>query len=278
MLSYRHAFHAGNHADVLKHLVLFLVLRYFNSKNKPYWYIDTHAGAGLYSLLDEKSQKTSEYQDGIQRIKSAGKNLCEPLAAFLQQLNCILPDDNHYAGSPYIALHTACSGTKHRLFELHSSDFPLLQQAIGDNKNTIIKNTDGFHGLIATIPPPCKRAVVLIDPPYETNDDYHLVQKTLQNAIKRFATGCYLIWYPQLNKIESKSLPEKLCNITSRYLHAVLTVKSPSQDGFGMMGSGMVVINPPYVLHNELQVALPQLTCLLAQDSSANYKLDILAS
>lgn len=277
MLSYRHAFHAGNHADVLKHLVLFLVLRYFNSKDKPYWYIDTHAGAGLYSLLDEKSQKTSEYQNGIQRIKSAGKPLCEPLAAFLQHLQHILPSDDYYAGSPYIAFHTAQNGTKHRLFELHSSDFPLLQQSIS-SKHLIAEQINGFDGLISLLPVPCRRAVVLIDPAYETNSDYKQVQTTLQKALKRFATGCYLIWYPQLNKIDSKSLPEKLCKMASRYLHSTLTVKRPSSDGLGMMGSGMVVINPPYQLHNELQIALPQLTELLAQDSSANYKIDILAS
>ncbi len=277
MLSYRHAFHAGNHADVLKHLCLFLTLRYFNHKDKPYWYLDTHAGAGLYRFDDERAQKTGEYRDGIARLHAA-ENLCGPLAAFQQHLTAIAPAADTYPGSPYLAATLLRSTDKMRLFEKHPSDFPLLQQnmrVLGLGKRALVQQTDGFSGLVALMPPPTRRAVTLIDPSYETRDDYLQVVTALKNALKRFADGCYLVWYPCLNKADSIELPKRLSSLAPRYLHAELRVKDFDTEGFGMAGSGMFVINPPYPLAAELNTALPQLNTLLAQTDAAAHTLTV---
>ncbi|MBR5941636.1 MAG: 23S rRNA (adenine(2030)-N(6))-methyltransferase RlmJ [Neisseriaceae bacterium] len=276
MLSYRHAFHAGNYADILKHFTLFLVLQYYNQKDKPYFYIDTHAGAGLYCLGDEQSQKTGEYIDGILRIYQA-ENLPPLLQNFKNKILNIIPDQNHYAGSPYIAVKTANNDTKLRLFEQHNNEFILLNQTIEKlqcKKRTITYNNDGFNGLMALLPPPTRRAIILIDPSYEIKDDYEKVINTLKKALKKFATGCFLIWYPILNREESFRLPEQLKKLAPKWLKTELTVKSFSQDGFGMAGSGMFIINPPYVLNEQLKNTISDLCTLLKQDNGATCSIE----
>ncbi len=277
MLSYRHAFHAGNHADLLKHFTLWLVLSYFNQKDKPYWYIDTHSGAGLYRLDSQEAQKVGEYRQGIALLRQAD-TLPPLLHDFLDSLNSSLPEPQLYCGSPWLAQATLRAADKLRLFELHPADFAHLQnnmQAAGLGRRALLKQSDGYQGLIALLPPQTRRAVVLIDPPYEEKQDYERVVHTLKEASKRFAQGCYLIWYPCLSRLESKKLPEQLTKLFgSNYLHAQLHVHAPRSDGFGMHGSGMFVINPPYTLEQELKSSLPALTALLAQDSSAHYLLE----
>lgn len=276
MLSYRHTFHAGNHADVLKHLCLFLVLRYFNQKDKAYWYIDTHAGAGLYDLQSESVQKKAEYQQGIKLLLSASE-LCVSLADFKQHLMQTLPEKNTYFGSPYLAASLLRQQDKMRLFELHPNDYLYLCQNMSQtikNKQCIVQKSNGFTGLNALLPPPTRRAVVLIDPPYEDKNDYQHVINTLQAALKKFATGCYLLWYPCLSRIESLRLPEKLAtHFPDNTLNIQLHVQQPSKEGFSMFGSGMFIINPPYRLAKELQIALPQLHNLLCQDKKTKYTL-----
>lgn len=276
MLSYRHAFHAGNFADILKHFVLFLVLQYYNQKDKPYFYIDTHSGAGLYCLNDEQSQKTGEYIDGFNRLKQT-EQLPPLLSEFKNQILNILPDNNHYAGSPFLAAKTANIDTKLRLFEQHNNEFILLNQIVqllNIQKRTITHNNDGFNGLLSLLPPPTRRAIILIDPSYEIKDDYEKVIHTLKKAIKKFTTGCFLIWYPILQYEESKRLPEQLKTLAPKWLKAELSVKSFSKDGFGMAGSGMFIINPPYVLNEQLKNTLADLCSLLKQDNSANYSIE----
>ncbi|WP_037586568.1 23S rRNA (adenine(2030)-N(6))-methyltransferase RlmJ [Stenoxybacter acetivorans] len=278
MLSYRHAFHAGNHADVLKHFCLFAVLTYFNQKDKPYWYIDTHAGAGLYDLHDEKAQKIGEYQNGIARVL-AHHGLPEDLTAFTSYLKQAVPDMNvHYCGSPWLAQALVRRDDRLRLFELHPTDYALLNQNMQESraaKRTQIIHGDGFKGLLSLLPPPTRRAVVLIDPPYELKQDYSAAVQTLQAALKKFAGGCYLLWYPMLSRTESIGLPEKLKKLSpASYVHAQLQVNRPRADGLGMHGSGMFIINPPYTLVQILREVLPILTAVLAQDSGAVWHLD----
>ena len=276
MLSYRHAFHAGNHADMLKHLTLWLVLNYFNRKDKPYWYIDTHSGAGLYDLGSAEAQKIGEYRHGIARLQ-AEENLPEPLNSFIGRLKNILPQPNLYCGSPWLAQAETRSIDKLRLFELHPADFQFLENNMREaklNRRGIIKQEDGYHGLISLLPPPCRRAVVLIDPPYEEKQDYERVVKMLKEAQKRFEQGCYLVWYPCLSREESSKLPEQLRKLSpDNYLNAELHVHAPRADGFGMHGSGMFVINPPYILAEQLATALPALVSSLAQDNGARFSL-----
>ena len=277
MLSYRHAFHAGNHADVLKHFILWLTLDYFNRKDKPYWYIDTHSGAGLYDLRSSEAQKVGEYQHGIARLQQAPV-LPDLLQSFLQHFQQIVPYEHLYCGSPWLAQATLRESDKLRLFELHPTDFQHLQNNMREarlNRRGILKQEDGFQGLIALLPPPTRRAVVLIDPPYESKQDYERVIKTLKEAQKRFEQGCYLIWYPCLSRVESQKLPEQLKKLSPHnYLQAELYVQQARADGFGMHGSGMWLINPPYLLAEQLRHTLPILAQQLQQDKGARYVLD----
>lgn len=277
MLSYRHAFHAGNHADMLKHFTLFLALTYFNRKDKPYWYIDTHSGAGLYDLDSSEAQKVGEYRQGIALLNRA-QNLPEELAEFTGRLKTILPQTNLYCGSPWLAQALTRESDKLRLFELHPGDFQHLQHNMREarlGRRGIISQSDGYQGLIALLPPPTRRAVVLIDPPYEEKQDYQRVLHTLKAAQKRFEQGCYMVWYPCLNREESLMLPEQLQKYPPQnYLHAQLHVRTPRADGFGMHGSGMFIINPPYVLAGQLEKNLPALTEILKQDEGARFVLD----
>ncbi len=279
MLSYRHAFHAGNHADILKHLCLFWVQSYFNQKDKPYWYVDTHAGIGLYHLKSESAQKVGEHTDGIARLRNT-PNLPPELQEFLMAVDGDLPSPAHdfYCGSPWLAASQLRNTDKMRLFELHPQDVGFLSNNMRENpltKNITVNQQDGFQGLLSLLPPPTRRAVVLIDPPYEVKSDYQQVIKTLQAALKRFSAGCYLIWYPVLSRQESQQFPQQLEKLSpDNFVHVQLHVHAPKADGFGMHGSGMMIINPPYTLAEQLKTVLPTLVDVLAQDKTAHFKLN----
>ncbi len=275
MLSYRHAFHAGNHADVLKHYVLSLVLDYFNQKPAPYWVIDTHAGAGMYALSSEFAQKNAEFETGIARLIAAD-NLPDSLINFVSVIKSFNQNNqlDFYPGSPKIAEHFLRKDDKLRLFELHPSDFKILEQNFRDkSRQSKIAQQDGFAGIKACLPPPTKRAVVLIDPPYELKDDYSRVVDCLQDSLKRFATGTYMVWYPLLQRPEPAQMIEKLIGLNRDWLHISMSIHAPYSDGYGMHGSGMFIINPPYILPKFLDETMPILTRLLALDETADYQL-----
>lgn len=270
MLSYRHAFHAGNHADVLKHWIYSLVLDYFNQKDKPYWVIDTHAGAGLYRLDSTVANKTAEYVNGIQRLQQ--QKAPEIFDGYLQAVTAANDGQlNLYPGSPCIASHFLNAADKLRLFELHPADAGLLEQHFAPQKRQVsVQIKDGFEGIKACLPPPTKRGMVLIDPPYEVKDDYVRVVDCIKDSLKRFATGTYLIWYPRLQRPEPQQMIDKLRRLETDYLHVTLDVQQPAADGFGMHGSGMWVINPPWTLRQSIEPHLDWLASTLAQDASAH--------
>ncbi len=277
MLSYRHAFHAGNHADVLKHLILIEIAQYMGEKPAPFWIIDTHAGAGRYALESTHARKLGEYRDGIGRLWER-KGLPPAVVDYLDLVRQINPDGQlrHYPGSPWLASQLLREGDRLRLYELHSTDVRLLQECFKDaGRQVSIAAGDGLAGLKALLPPPPRRALVLIDPSYETRNDYVGVIKALQDSLKRFPTGTYALWYPMLSKLESRQLPGKLKNLgAGSWLHATLEVSAPSKDGFGMNGSGMFIINPPWTLEKKLHETLPKLTGLLAQGEGARFMLE----
>jgi 23S rRNA (adenine2030-N6)-methyltransferase len=275
MLSYRHAFHAGNHADVLKHFVFAQVLDYFNQKDKPYWVIDTHAGAGMYALNGDFAQKNAEFESGIARLFAAN-NLPESLEYFVKTIKKFNKNNilEYYPGSPKIAESYLRENDKLRLFELHPSDCKiLLGNFAGRGRQTKIEIQDGFNGIKACLPPPTKRAVILIDPPYELKTDYDAVVDCIKDSLKRFATGTYLVWYPLLARPEPQHMVEKLKMLHIDWLNVSLSLQAPSDDRFGMFGSGMLVINPPYTLPKMLAETMPILRDLLAQDDAANFTL-----
>jgi len=277
MLSYRHAFHAGNHADVLKHLVLMQLLDYFNQKDKPYWAIDTHAGAGLYALDTGYAQQNAEYHSGITRLL-ARDDLPAAVAAYVSLVRQLNPAAalSVYPGSPWIAQQLLREHDQLRLFELHPTDSQLLGANFAEaGRRVKVQNIDGFAGLKAALPPAPRRGLVLIDPSYEEKQDYQRVPAALKDALKRFATGTYAVWYPLLQRHEAKNFAAALKNIPANtWLNVNLTVRTPKVDGFGMHGSGMFVFNPPWTLRAGLQGIMPYLTKVLGQDGGARFVLE----
>jgi 23S rRNA (adenine2030-N6)-methyltransferase len=291
MLSYRHAFHAGNHADVLKHLVLIQLLRYFGQKETPYMYVDTHAGAGVYALDIGYAAKNAEYETGISPLWDRN-DLPEALADYVRLVKGMNPSGKmrYYPGSPYCADKIMREQDRMRLFELHPSDCKILQEnfrkveahaaAQGQRpttrgKRVMIQKGDGFLGLKALLPPPSRRGLVLIDPPYENKDDYRRVKDTLADALVRFATGTYAVWYPVLQRMESRQMPDKLKRLPCNgWLNVTLSISTPSPDGFGLHSSGMFVINPPWTLEPMLRDLMPYLVKVLGKDAGATFTLE----
>jgi 23S rRNA (adenine2030-N6)-methyltransferase len=278
MLAYRHAFHAGNHADVLKHITLCLVLRYMNQKDKSYRLIDTHAGAGGYSLEGQYAQKKGEYLQGVARLwDKSPDELPEAVADYMALVRQFNPEGQleQYPGSPAFAQMLLRSQDQLRLYELHPTDHRILESYLGAVKGAEVKDTDGFEGLKSQVPPSSRRAVVLMDPSYEGHGDYSKVIASLREAILRFPEGVYMVWYPQVSKLEAAQLPRRLEGLAPKgWLHARLTVQVPDSQGFGLAGSGMFILNPPFTLHDQLLKVLPYLTEVLGQYDGANYLLE----
>ncbi|WP_035052819.1 23S rRNA (adenine(2030)-N(6))-methyltransferase RlmJ [Andreprevotia chitinilytica] len=277
MLSYRHAFHAGNHADVLKHFLLVELLSYLNLKDKPYWYIDSHAGAGAYSLTEGYATKNAEFETGIARLWRRS-DLPPVLNRYMDVVRSFNVDGQlrHYPGSPLVAQLCMRADDRLRLFELHPSDSELLLDNVEDfRKQVVVQVGDGFAGLKSVLPPAPRRALTLIDPPFEDKRDYRRVIDALEDSLRRFAPGTYAVWYPCLQRHESNELPEQLKHLPAKsWLRVELHVQTPSREGFGMHGSGMFILNPPYTLHDTLQGVLPYLVKHLGVDDGARFVLE----
>jgi 23S rRNA (adenine2030-N6)-methyltransferase len=276
MLAYRHAFHAGNHADVLKHLVLTLLLRYMNQKDKPYRLVDTHAGAGGYSLEGDYARKKAEFAEGIGRLWSRD-DLPPAVEDYVAQVRAFNPEGRleQYPGSPAFARLLLRPTDQFRAFELHPTDHRILAAYFDGVRRAEVKLADGFEGLKSQLPPSTRRALVLMDPSYEGHGDYGKVVRALRDAVERFADGVYMVWYPQVSKLEASQLPKRLEGVAPRgWLHARLTVQRPDAQGFGLAGSGVFVLNPPYTLHDQLLTLLPWLTEALGQVDDANFLLE----
>lgn len=287
MLSYRHAFHAGNHADVLKHFVLVQLIQYLQQKEAPFHFIDTHAGAGLYALDQGYAAKSGESKTGIERLWKR-KDLPKDLVDYVNLVKALNPDGSlrHYPGSPWIANSLLREQERIRLFELHPTDIRILSENFreldkeqgkprGRGTRVMIEQGDGFAALKALLPPPSRRALVLVDPPYEMKTDYRNVTDTMSDALKRFSTGTYAIWYPVLNRNESKLLSQRLKRLPGvQWLDVTLSVSGPSPDGFGLRSSGMFILNPPWTLDATLKEVMPYLVTVLGQDAGAGFTLE----
>jgi 23S rRNA (adenine2030-N6)-methyltransferase len=277
MLSYRHAFHAGNHADILKHLILSLCLHHMNSKDKPWLLLDTHAGAGLYAIDSEQAKKTGEYLDGIARLWNR-VDLPAPLKPYMDGLQACNGGLKlrRYPGSPWLAAYFAREIDTLRFCELHSTDFALLRREFRDAGRRIkVEQGDGFEAMKAALPPASRRGLVLIDPSYEIKSDYPRVVAALKDGLKRFATGTYLVWLPFLPTIEARALPDKLRKLPADWLYASLSVRGPATQGHGMSGSAMFVVNPPWTLKAALEESLPWLANVLALDEKAGWQVQV---
>lgn len=267
MLSYLHGFHAGNHADVFKHAVLTLLLDALLAKPKPLVYIDSHAGAGLYDLHSEQAEKTGEHGLGIGRVWPQ-RNAFPELANYFTAVDALNDSAacSHYPGSPAIAQHLLGADDKLILMELHKTEVERLRDGLGRDRRINIHYRDGFEGLPALLPPKPMRGLVLIDPPYEVKTDYRDVARCVGASLKRWSTGVYAIWYPKLGvqRDQSESLLHRLLTHVPDLLVVELSVE-PQLAEFGMHGSGMAIINPPWQFEERLRPVLSRLADVLAQ-------------
>jgi 23S rRNA (adenine2030-N6)-methyltransferase len=297
MFSYRHAFHAGNHADVLKHTVLIAALEHLLEKGTALTVVDTHAGAGLYRLDGDYAGTSGEAAEGVLRLLPDAKPKPDeaPLADALARYLAVVRDFNPkggariYPGSPFIVQHLLREHDKLKLFELHPTDARTLSANIAQleaGRQIAVLRDDGFSSATKFLPPPSRRALVLCDPSYEIKSDYGRVLDFVAEALKRFATGSYAIWHPIIPRPEAHDLPRRLKTLATKagkpWLHATLTVKSSKiltdasgvQHRPGLPASGMFLVNPPFTLKARLEAALPQMAQRLAQDRHATFSLD----
>jgi 23S rRNA (adenine2030-N6)-methyltransferase len=268
MLSYRHSYHAGNFADVLKHIVLIEILEHLIKKEKPFDYIDTHAGAGLYNLRSDHAQKIQEFKNGIAKINFDKFPELSLYQDILKKCNDG-PDIKFYPGSPYIAGQYLRDYDRSWLYELHPSDYKILDQLVTGDRRIRVECGDGFKGLMAKVPPRSKRALVLIDPSYEIKDDYDRVIEVIIKAHKKFATGIYAIWYPviqrtTINRMETLFRNSGIKNI--QLFELGLTADTTEK---GMTSSGMIVINPPWTLMEKMKSLLPRLAKVISHENQA---------
>ena len=275
MLSYRHSFHAGNHADVLKHTVQSLIISSLNEKEKPYLYLDTHAGAGRYLLSGEHAERTGEYLEGIARIWQQD-DLPAELAPYIKAVKDLNPGGKlrYYPGSPLIARYLMREQDKLQLTELHPTDFPLLRGEFQKDKRTRVDRADGYLQLKAKLPPLSRRGFVLIDPPYELKSDYQAVVKGIQEGYKRFSTGVYALWYPVVLRQQIKRLCNDLEATGIRRILQIELAVLPDSDRHGMTASGMIVINPPWKLEQQMNNVLPWLHKVLSPNGTGHTKLE----
>ncbi|MFK7995567.1 MAG: 23S rRNA (adenine(2030)-N(6))-methyltransferase RlmJ [Granulosicoccus sp.] len=276
-MSYRHSFHAGNFADVVKHVVLVEILNHMVQKEKPFEYIDTHSGAGIYDFGSGNAQKLQEHANGIGRLN---ENDFPELAHYFKVIKSLNPsnDLNVYPGSPVIAQYFLRPQDRAWLFELHPQDYELLRENTDKNRKTKVRCENGFEGLNALLPPVSRRGVVLVDPSYEIKSDYERVIEHIVRGYQKFSSGVYAIWYPvvdrrKIDAMESALIKSKIKNI-QRF---ELGIAEDSAER-GMTASGMIVINPPWTLFDKMSALLPKLAQRLTDDNVMHSKCDILSA
>ena len=281
-MNYRHAFHAGNFADVLKHAVLALVLEYLKIKTHPIRVMDTHAGMGLYDLRSDEAQRTGEWVQGIGRLVDTAMSDAarSALAPYLEAVQAVRQRDgaDAYPGSPLIAQQLLRPEDRLLLNEKHPVDRPQLEAAIGRDRRVKILGLDGYTVLNAHVPPPERRGLVLVDPPFEDKGEFAALRKGFARAWSKWPTGTYLLWYPLKNQPQSEDFVNEITALgLPRLLRIELAVRGFVAGG-PLYGSGLLVINPPYVLGEQMRALLPELTALLAQDAGAFWRCDWLGS
>jgi 23S rRNA (adenine2030-N6)-methyltransferase len=278
MLSYRHGFHAGNFADVLKHLVLVQILAYLAQKDKAFSYIETHAGPGIYPLDAGYALKNREFDNGIGKLWQRD-DLPECLADYVKVIKHFNPTArlNVYPGSPLIAQHLLRPYDRLVLCELHPSEIKLLGQSLGKHRQVTVVHDDGLKHAIGLLPPRERRGLVLIDPAYEVKSDYHQVCETLAAMHKRFATGTYALWYPVVERQRSQHIERTLQNSGIKNIELFELGLMPDAEGQGMTACGMIVINPPWTLVAQMRQALPWLAEVLGEEGVSFYRMQTLA-
>jgi 23S rRNA (adenine2030-N6)-methyltransferase len=261
-MNYRHAFHAGNHADVLKHIVMTRIIDYLKQKDTPFRVFDAHAGTGMYALDGVEAQKTGEWEGGIGKMpalfSAAVEALLEPYRQVIAKLN---PDGGltRCPGSPDIIARLLRRQDRFTLNELHPADYATMKERYYNDARASITGIDATVLMKANLPPPERRGLVLIDPSYEVKNERELVMEALQYGLRRFATGVFLIWYP----VKGADYAEQFCAaLQGLGIPAMMKIElrvREAFDGGGLAGSGLIVVNPPYGLEAEMKILGPAL-------------------
>jgi len=263
MLSYRHAYHAGNHADILKHSILTFIVQYLAQKDKPFSYLDTHAGAGIYSLDADSAKLTGEAERGILAWLDAN-DVPTFFAPYLELCRSYYRSGHRYPGSPELVRALSRADDRLVLMELHPTEIDNLRFNLGGDPRVAIHHRDGYSGLLALTPPEPRRGLALIDPSYETADDYEKTAESLLAAHRRWPVGILALWYPIVprRQTELALLKERLA---SSGIDGILAAEyefsqsAPNAEGYGLTGSGMLIVQPPWPLAASLETALPSL-------------------
>lgn len=279
-MNYRHSYHAGNFADVLKHAVLAQIITYLKRKDQAFRVIDTHAGIGLYDLSSVEAQKTGEWREGIGRVTGAelSPELKAFLAPWLEAVEALNPEGGllHYPGSPKLTRQLMRKQDRLTAIELHPEDAAQLRQVFEGDYQVRVIELDGWLSLGAHLPPKEKRGMVLIDPPFEEAGEYDRMIDGLARATRRFPGGTYMLWHPIKADSPLGAFDNKLIALGRPRTLTVRMLARANQTAPGLNGTGLVIINPPYTLEAELRQVLPELARLLAQGPGAGSEVRML--
>ena len=272
-MNYRHAFHAGNFADVHKHVVLLALLEHLHKKPKPFFFLDTHAGRGLYDLRSTEAQRGGEAQNGIGRIR----RIDPPIAALDRYLAIVGSADKTYPGSPLIAAEMLRENDRAVFVEKHPSEAAELETTVGYRKRVSVLAADGYAALKAQLPPKENRGLVLIDPPYENDTEFSDVARALLTALTRWSNGTYCVWYPIKPGSAELRFHRALVDAGIKKILALELSVLPHDSPLGLNGSGLVIVNPPYQLDEQMRALLPQLHRALVPEQTGGVRVEWLA-
>lgn len=280
-LNYRHAYHAGNFADVFKHVVLVRTLLHLRTKESAFRVIETHAGAGRYDLSADPAARTGEWRNGIGRllaqpVAGAAGKLIEPYLSLVRTREDET-EINSYPGSPAIAISLARPQDRLTFFELHPDDRAALARLAARDRRIKVNEADGWHALKSSLPPPERRGLVLIDPPFEQPGEFQRLAEGLSEAVRRWATGNYIFWYPIKNPREVEKFARRIAALgIPRILRAELSIGGGHAEN-ALTACGLLVVNPPWTLPADLKTIIPALTQILAPDGRGGFRLEWLA-
>ena len=276
IVNYRHAYHAGNFGDVLKHVALICVLQRMQKKETPLALIDTHAGIGLYNLQADEAAKTSEFRLGVQRVITAKSPPAElsPYIDLIAKFNSVREsgDMTHYPGSPEIMRLLRRPSDRLILNELHPKDYETLRRRYGEEPETSIYQMDAYKFLASQLPPLERRGLILIDPAFEEPDEFARLLSAFLQAYRRFATGCYLLWYPIKSELEIKTFHQGLIDCGIKKIMVAEILVRPLSGTDRLCGAGLILVNPPWQLDHDLERILPWLSVTVAQDSGSSFE------
>jgi len=277
-MNYRHVFHAGNFADVFKHALLARMLDYLTRKEAGFRYIDTHAGLGLYDLSGSEATRTGEWREGIGRLAEANPpdHIAALLRPYLQALGAPPREGGpyRYAGSPCLAQKLLRKQDRMTLCELHPEDHRALERNIGRDNRVRVLAEDGYKALKGLTPPTERRGLVLIDPPFESRDEFQAMETALATAWRKWPTGMFALWYPVKEIRPVAQFVERLKDrAIPRMLRLELSVDLIRTDG-PLASTGLIIVNPPYVLEAEARALLPYLSKLLARGPGASFAVE----